>query len=496
MRVTFIKPNIGRLEHSLYVDEGRMEPLQLGVLAGCTPPEVECSLYDDRIETIPYEESTDLVAITVEIYTARRAYEIAEEYRLRGVPVVLGGFHPTLVPEECQRHADAIVMGDAEPIWQEVVEDARCGRLQRVYRSEPGIPQPGGVKPRRDLFQGKGYLPITLMQFGRGCRFACDFCAISVFFNRRNHVRATRDVLEEIADQNRKFIFFVDDNFLSDHEAAKSFLRELIPLRIRWVSQASLDMTNDPELMQLLAESGCMGNVIGFESLNPQNLQQMKKGPNFLRSDGRKPFRDGWDYYERAVQVLRDHHLQTWAAFTLGHDHDTVESIRATSDFATHHRFCFAAYNILMPYPGTPLYDRLRSEGRLLYDGQWWLHPLYRFNHAAFQPKNMTADELTEACWECRRKWNTPWSIFSRMWDFKTHLSSPVRLAAYLQYNPIYAREARKKQGMLFGLFRRTPGSRLQRKPPSAPSPLAAAVTSDQSLSTSMQETSWPRKHG
>ncbi len=470
MRVTLIKPNIGRPEHSLYVDEGRMEPLQLGVLAGLTPPDVQCVLYDDRIESIPYDEPTDLAAITVEIYTARRAYEIAEEYRLRGVPVVLGGFHPTLLPEECRQHADAIVVGDAELIWPQVVEDVRAGQLRAVYESPPGEPQSGGVQPRRDLFRGKGYLPITLMQFSRGCRFSCDFCAISVFFNRRNFVRRTEEVLDEIAHQDRKFIFFVDDNLLSNHEAAKSFLRALIPLRIRWVSQASLDMTNDPELMELLVESGCLGNVIGFESLNPHNLRQMKKGPNFLTNGRGKAFRDGWDYYERAVQILRDHHLQTWAAFTLGHDHDTLESIRQTSEFAMRNKFCFAAYNILMPYPGTPFYERLRGENRLLFGGQWWLHPQYRFNHAAFIPRQMTPDELTQACWECRRQWNTPSSIFWRMWDFKTHLSSPIRLAAYLQYNPIYAREAKKKQGMLFGLFRREPGQRWVR---------AAATTPD-----------------
>jgi radical SAM superfamily enzyme YgiQ (UPF0313 family) len=267
--------------------------------------------------------------------------------------------------------------------------------------------------------------------------------------------------LDEIESQDRKFIFFVDDNFLSNHEAAKAFLRDLIPMRIRWVSQASLDMTNDPELMQLLVDSGCMGNVIGFESLNPTNLQRMKKGPNFLRRGNEKIKRMGWDYYEKPIQILRDHHLQTWAAFTLGHDDDTVESIRATSDFAMHHKFCFAAYNILMPYPNTPLYRRLESEGRLLYDGKWWLHPEYRFNHAAFVPKRMTPDQLTEACWDCRRRWNTLGSILWRMFDFKTHLSSPMRLLAYLQYNPIYAKEAKKKQGMMFGLHRRDPGTRL-----------------------------------
>jgi radical SAM superfamily enzyme YgiQ (UPF0313 family) len=464
MKITFIKPNIGRLEHSLYVDEGRMEPLQLGVLAGLTPPDVECVLYDDRIEEIPYDEPTDLAAITVEIYTARRAYEIAEEYRLRGVPVVLGGFHPTLLPDECRQHADSIFCGDAETLWHQVVDDVRHGRLKPEYRASPGIAQAGGVLPRRDLFMGKGYLPVTLMQFSRGCRFTCDFCAISVFFNRRHYVRQTREILDEIARQERKFIFFVDDNFLSNHDAAKNFLRELIPLRIRWVSQASIDMTNDLALMQLLVDSGCLGNVIGFESLDLRNLRQMRKGPNFLRADRIKPFRDGWDRYEKPIRVLRDHHLQTWAAFTLGHDHDTVESIREVSDFAHHHKFCFAAYNILMPYPGTPLYERLDAEGRLLYNRKWWLHPSYRFNHAAFVPRHMTPDELTEACWECRRKWNTLGSIFSRAWDFKTVLSSPARLLAYLQYNPIYAREALKKQGMLFGLYRREPGRQLTKQ--------------------------------
>ena len=446
MKVTFVKPNIGRMEHSLYVDEGRMEPLQLGVVAALTPPDVECVLYDDRMEEIPYDEPTDLAAITVEIYTARRAYEIAAEYRRRGVRVILGGFHPTLAPEECLEHADSIYMGDAEFLWAEAVEDARRGALRRIYRARPGVPQPGGVKPRRDLFRGKGYLPITLMQFSRGCRFACDFCAISVFFDRTQFVRQTREVLDEIESQDRKVVFFVDDNFLSNHAAAKLFLRELIPLRIRWVSQASIDMTGDPELMELLERSGCLGNVIGFESLDPANLRAMKKAPNLMRR--------GWDAYQAQVEILRDHHLQTWAAFTLGHDGDTLQSIRETSDFAMRNKFCFAAYNILMPYPSTPLYDRLEREGRLLWDGRWWLHPEYRFNHAAFRPRNMTPEELTAACWDCRHRWNTASSMFRRVWDFKTHLNSLTRLGVYLQYNPIYAKEAYKKQGMLFGLFR------------------------------------------
>ncbi len=143
--------------------------------------------------------------------------------------------------------------------------------------------------------------------------------------------------------------------------------------------------------------------------------------------------------------------MQTWAAFTLGHDNDTFESILETSRFAEENKFCFAAYNILMPYPGTHFYDRLAADNRLLYDGKWWLHPDYRFNHAAFVPKNMTPDELTEATWRCRERWNSLASIASRVWDFKTHLSSFYRLGTYLVYNRLYASETLTKQGMFFG---------------------------------------------
>ncbi len=453
MKITFVKPTIGRLQHSLYTDEGRMEPLQLGVLAGLTPPDVECVLFDDRVEEICYDEPTDLAAITVEIYTARRAYEIAAEFRARGVSVIMGGFHPTLAPDECLSHADSIFIGDAETLWHRVVEDARGSRLRRVYRAAPGIAQGGGVLPRRDLFRGKGYLPVTLMQFSRGCRFGCDFCAISAFFDRRHFVRRIDEVLTEIEAQERRTVFFVDDNLFSNHEAAKELLRALVPLRINWMSQGSIDMTTDPELMDLMEASGCIGNVIGFESIDRRNLRSMKKAPSFLLR--------GWDRYETACAVLRRHHLQTWAAFTLGHDYDTPESIRETSDFAHHHNFCFAAYNILMPYVNTPLYARLEREGRLLWDGKWWLHPEYRFNHAAFLPKHMSPDELTEACWRCRHRWNRATSVFKRLWDFQTHLSSPRRLAVYLTYNPLYAREAFKKQGMWFGRFRDSIDSRM-----------------------------------
>jgi len=394
------------------------------------------------MEKIPFNEKTDLVAITVETYTARRAYEISGAFRKRGVPVVLGGMHPTLLPEEAALHADALYLGDAEYQWQQLIGDFRNGRMKKRYQAEVGVAQPGFI-PRRDIFKGKGYLPITLMQFSRGCRYACTFCAVSSYFDKKHYTRNVREVVHEIEAQERKLVFFVDDNLIANHEAAKELFRALIPLRIRWVSQASIDMTRDPELMELMVRSGCLGHVVGFESIDPRNLKGMKKAPNLIR---------GFEHYDSQIRIIKDHGLQLWAAFTLGHDYDDWDSIRATTQFALDNKFCFAAFNILMPYPGTPLYDRLQAEKRLLYDQKWWLHPEYRFNHASFRPAQMAPDELTAACFEARSRFNSPASIFKRAFDLKTNMRSLYKLGIYASYNPLFRKETFKKQGMKFGL--------------------------------------------
>jgi radical SAM superfamily enzyme YgiQ (UPF0313 family) len=442
MKLTLIKPNIGRMEHSLYVDEARMEPLPLGVLAGLTPPDMEVVLYDDRMESIPYDEATDLVAITVEAFTARRSYEISAAYRQRGVPVIMGGMHPTLVPGEVAQHADSIYLGDAEFLWTQVIEDARRGKLRPVYKARAGRPQPGTFT-RRDIFKGKGYLPLTLLQFSRGCRFECTFCAVSAYFNKTHFCRQVQEVIQEIEQQERKLLFFVDDNILANHAAAKQLFRELIPLNIRWVSQASIDMTEDRELMDLMVKSGCLGHVVGFETLNPQNLSAIKKAPNLIGQ-----FQD----YKPQLEILRDYGLQIWAAFTIGYDDDTLESIERTVEFAIKNKFSFAAFNVLIPYPNTPLYKRLEAEGRLLYDGQWWLHPEYRFNYAAFQPRRMSPEELTEAGLQARKVFNSPYSIVRRALDLKTNMRSLLRFSTYLAYAPLFRKEMYKKHGLKFGL--------------------------------------------
>jgi radical SAM superfamily enzyme YgiQ (UPF0313 family) len=418
-----------------------MEPLGLGVLAGLTPPGVDLELFDDRFNEIDYDEPTDLVAITVETFTARRSYEISAQYRSRGVPVVMGGIHATLLPEEVANHADAVCQGDAESIWHQVLTDARAGELRPRYVGTTRRPQSGSTT-NRTIYGRRRYLPLSLTQFGRGCRFRCEFCAVGAYFKHRHYTRTVTDVVAELSQQGRRNVFFVDDNILSDFDAAKELFRALIPLKLRWVSQASLDQTDDPELMELMVASGCLGNVIGFESLDPRNLAAMGKAPNLTAAYAR---------YEAQVETLRQYGLQTWAAFVFGYEYDTKASIEETLQWALDCKFTFGAFNVLMPYPGTALYRRFAAEDRLLYDGKWWLHPDYRFNHAAFKPRGMTADELTELTWQCRSRFNSYGSIARRLLEPRTNLRNPTRFAIYCLYNPLYRREAFKKQDMILG---------------------------------------------
>ena len=443
MKLTLIKPNIGRREHSLYVDEARMEPLQLGILAALTPNDIEVVMYDDRMEQIPYDEPTDLAAITVETFTARRAYEISAEFHKRGVKVVRGGMDGKRIPDEVAEHCHSIIIGDAEPVWADMIEDCRRHELKERYISvQPECPQIN-VITRRDIFEGKGYLPITLLQFSRGCNHKCNFCASSIYFNAHHYCRPVTDVIAEIKSQKRKLLFFVDDNIVCNREKAKELFGALIPLKVHWVSQGSIDMLNDNELMQLMVKSGCLGLVIGFESISEECITEMNKNTNKTASG---------EMYKSEIQQLRKWGLQTWAAFTVGHDGDTLESIKATCDFAIKNKFTFAAFNILMPYPNTPLYHKMEKENRLLYDKKWWLNDSYRFNYSSIIPKNMTADELTEISFDCRRRFNSWSSIIKRAMEPHTNLRSPYRFLTYLIYNPLFKKEVFKKQGMKFGL--------------------------------------------
>ena len=406
MRLTIIHPCIGRKPGQKYIRTWQMESLPAATIAGLTPKDVEIRFYDDRMEQIPFEETTDLVAISVETYTAKRAYQIATEFRKRRVPVVMGGFHATLCPDEVAQHAESVVCGEAEILWPRVIDDAKHGRLEKFYRQSTR-PSLSMVKPDRSLFVGKRYLPIGLVEAGRGCHFKCDFCAVQTVFNSTQTRRPIDSIIAEITPlkEKRKLFFFVDDNITSNLEQAKEFFRALIPLGIRWVSQSSINAAHDEEFLDLMVRSGCQGVLIGFESLNPANLKDMNKAFNTMRGG-----------FEKALKNLRRYHVRVYGTFIFGYDRDTPESFHDTVEFAKEHALYIAAFNHLTPFPGTPLYRRLQEEQRLLY-GNWWLDDRYSYNRIPFQPRSMTPEMLQANCLAARREFYSWRSILQRGFD-------------------------------------------------------------------------------
>lgn len=402
MRITLIQPAIGHRIGESYIRSWQMEPLPIATLAGLTPASIDLRFYDDRMEPIPFDEPTDAVAIPVETYTARRAYQITSEYRQRGVPVILGGFHPTLVPEEASRFAEAIVTGEAEAIWPEVIDDLRHKTLKRHYRGERT--DLSGISVDRKLFQGKRYLPIGLVETGRGCRFPCEFCAIQTFFDRSYRSRPASEVIRELEGLKgqKKLFFFVDDNFAGDIKAGKDLLPQIERLKLRWITQLSINAAHDEAFVHQLARSGCRGVLIGFESLNEANLRLMNKRFNTMKNG-----------YAGALDNLRRHGIAVYGTFIFGYEHDNLNSFGEAVDFALGQDMYVAAFNHLTPFPGTPLYQRLKAEGRLRFEA-WWLDKRYRYNELPFTPKNLSPEAVTRGCIEARRRFYTWPNILKR----------------------------------------------------------------------------------
>jgi len=437
VRLTLVHPTIGRRAGEPYIRAWQMEPLAPALLAALTPKDVSIRFFDDRMEAIRYDEETDLVAMSVETYTARRSYEIASEFRRRGVPVVMGGFHATLVPDEVQEYADAVVIGEGEGLWQELVDDFRSGSLKPRYQAARR-PSLRGATPDRSIFKGKRYLPIGLVEAGRGCHLACEFCAIQSFFSNTQTRRPIGEILDEIRRIRRKLIFFVDDNITSNMAEAKEFFRELAKLKVRWVSQASLNAAHDDEFLHLIKASGCQGLLIGIETLNPENLRAMHKTFNLMKGG-----------YEVALANLRRHGIRLYVTFILGYDGDTREMIHETLAFAERHKFYIVAFNHLTPFPGTPLYDRLEVEGRLLYE-KWWLDPGYRYGMVPFRPKGMTAEEVRELCLSARERFYRFPSIARRSLD-PVNAGNLLMWSNFFTINTLIRKEVRQRKDFPLG---------------------------------------------
>jgi radical SAM superfamily enzyme YgiQ (UPF0313 family) len=438
MRLTLIYPSVGRKEGRPYVRAWQMQPLSMAVLAGLTPPDIEVRFYDDRLETIPFDEPTDLVALSVETFTALRSYRIARRFRERGVPVVMGGYHVTLLPEEAQQEADAIVVGDAEPVWARLIDDAKHGRLEPVYDGR-GRRSLSGVRGRREIFRGKRYQNVTLVEFARGCNFRCDFCSITAFHDAAQNHRPADEVAAEMAATGSRRFFIVDDNLVSQPSNARELCRALIPLGVRWVGQASIHIAQDDELLDLMARSGCQGVLIGMESLDPANLRDMGKGWNLA----------GGSYAESLVR-FRKHGLAVYGTFVFGYDNDDAAAVRRSVAFAREQKLFLAAFNHLVPFPGTPLYRRLAAEGRLR-TPNWWLDPDGRVGDVVFHPRKMSPDELQALCLEARREFFRWGSIVERGLDARANARTPLMVAIYLGLNVSAHFDIDLRQGLRLG---------------------------------------------
>lgn len=429
MKVLFIRPSMtpGRALDAL-------EPLPLAILSALTPSGVDRVMYDDRIEEVPLDASADLAALSVDTFSARRAYQLASAFHARGMRVVMGGAHPTLCPDEAAQFADAVVRGDAEDTWPQVLADAQGGALRRCYTS--CLAPMTDITADRRIYGARRYGRLRLVQSGRGCVHDCDFCSVRAIYGKAVRARPPASLVKAMSAEPAGLWFFADDNLFTDVEQGTALCSAIRPLGVRWACQTGLDIAGNPDFARVLADSGCKAVLCGFESLSPDNLRQMGKGWTRLHGE-----------YERQVAVLRDHGIMVYGTFVFGYDADTPDTIRAALDFALRAKLFMANFNPLMPFPGTTLYERLRREGRLIRE-PWWLSPDYRFGQGLFHPRGMTAEELEEGCYRAKTEFNRAANLLRRAFDGGANRDNPE---LFWLANIASRREIHRKQGGRLG---------------------------------------------
>ncbi len=374
-------------------------PLGLAMVAALTPPDVEVSLTDENVAAIDFQEETDLVGITVLTITAMRAYEIADIFRARGVRVVLGGIHASFLPDEAGQHADAVVIGEAEQIWPRLIDDLKENRLQKIYEQSERLPLNNLPVPRRDLFVRGAYLIKNTLAATRGCPYSCSFCSVSSFFGRTYRCRPVQDILKELDTFNGgKYFFFVDDNIVGNPKFAKELFRAIIPYKIKWFGQASVTIAKDDELLELAAASGCIGLLIGFESISPANLATVGKKINVV------------DEYEEIIRKIHSKGIGIHGFFITGLDDDKEDVFERTVRFAQKTKLESAGFAYPMPLPGTDFYNSLDREGRII-TKEWARYA----DEIVFEPKLMSRDVLQKGHdWASQEFFKLP-SIWKRV---------------------------------------------------------------------------------
>ncbi|MEA5113070.1 MAG: radical SAM protein [Geobacteraceae bacterium] len=387
----------------------RLPSLGLLKLASLTPPDWEVAIVDEKVETLNISRDADLVGITAMTPVAKRAYSIADSFRSRGIPVVMGGMHVSKLPEEALQHCDSVVAGEAEDLWDVLLADLERGQMKPIYRHECGYPcLDRRPLPDWDLYRDKGYLPVHFIETTRGCPFNCEFCSVTSSFGGKFRNRPVDDVEEEIRAMKpfpgrftwQNLVFFNDDNIISSRSHARELLTRMIPYRLDWLGQTSVDMAQDDEMLALCRKSGCMGLLVGFESLSAETLKSVNKGVNKPRQ------------YLDVVKRMHDHGIGVKGSFIFGFDTDDEGVFERTVEFAQKAKIDVVYYSILTPYPGTALYRQMAAEGRII--DHDWNH--YNTHNVVFRPKHMTPERLLDGYWSALKESFSYSSIFRRMW--------------------------------------------------------------------------------
>ncbi|HWB58743.1 MAG TPA: radical SAM protein, partial [Chthoniobacteraceae bacterium] len=398
--------------------------LALTSFAGTTPEHWSVEYWDENLlhGRPPFDPLPEVVAITVHLTFARRAYELARWYRSRGSKVVMGGLHVLSCPEECAPHADALAIGDGVQLWPRILADIERGALQPVYRAMYENEYYTDPAPRRSLLPRRSFLTTTSLIATRGCHNRCGFCYLSTEGLRMPYrVRDVGQIVSEFAGNGLPYAVFIDNNLGSRPEYLRALCRGMRPLEKIWSAAVTLDVTDDPSLIREMALAGCTGVFIGFESLSDSNLASARK---------RTPRTDD---YSRRVRILHDHGIQVNGSFVLGFDGDRRDVFATTAEWIEENRLECATFHILTPYPGTPLFKQMESEGRLLHKN--WT--LYDTGHVVFRPKLMSVEDLEQGYgWIYQR-------LFSHASIWRRRPADLRAVAPYLAMSYLYKRSNR-----------------------------------------------------
>ena len=377
----------------------RYKPLTLPTLVALAPSELEIKFqcWDEGIQDVPEPISADLVGLTVITGNAARTYELAARFRSQGKKVVLGGPHVTLAPEDAAPHADAIVVGYAEESWPRLLRDFSRGQMANRYDQIPGLDLAGMPFPIRSVLPKWKFLTEHVFEASRGCIHDCEFCVVPSAWGRKPFLKPPADIVEDMRRMKTRKALFIDLNIIADKEWARSLFRALIPLRIQWYGLATTLLCKDQALLDLVAESGCRGLLMGLESISEEALKATRKG--FNRPE---------DYFS-VVERLHERKIALQGCFVFGSDFDDATVFEKTAKFAIEAKIDLPRFAISTPFPGTSLYRRLEAEGRIL-TKDW---NLYDAQHVVFQPKKMSTQELQEGtgmAWRATYSWGAMWS--------------------------------------------------------------------------------------